>query len=61
MPSSDDSTLARSVSSRLTWHAQVPPTVHARVEDGCVWLEGNADWRFQSDAAERVVRQIHGF
>ena len=56
-----DTDLAHSVASTLTWDIQVPnDTVKARVENGWVTLEGEAEWQYQSNAAERAVRNLTG-
>ena len=56
-----DTDLAHAIVKMLEWDVQVPDIrVKARVEDGWVWLEGDVDWRFQSRAAERAVRNLTG-
>jgi len=56
-----DTDLAHSVVSALRWDVQVPDdSVIARVEDGWVTLEGELEWQYQINAAERVVRNLTG-
>jgi osmotically-inducible protein OsmY len=56
-----DTDLAHSVATTLTWDIQVPnETVKARVEGGWVTLEGSVEWQYQSNAAERAVRNLTG-
>jgi osmotically-inducible protein OsmY len=56
-----DSDIAHQVARALSWHSEVPgDQVKARVENGWVWLEGQVDWEFQRQAAERAVRYLAG-
>lgn len=56
-----DTDLAHSVASTLTWDIQVPnETVKARIEDGWVTLDGEVEWQYESNAAERAVRNLTG-
>ena len=56
-----DTDLAHAVASTLTWDVQVPnETMKARVEDGWVTLEGEVEWQYQCNAAERAVRNLTG-
>jgi osmotically-inducible protein OsmY len=56
-----DTEIAHAVVNALRWDTQVPDdTVTARVENGWITLEGDAIWKFQSDAAERAVRYLTG-
>jgi osmotically-inducible protein OsmY len=56
-----DTDLAHSVVSALRWDVQVPDdSVKARVEDGWVTLEGNLEWQYQINAAERAIRNLTG-
>lgn len=55
-----DSELAAAVHGALEWNVSVPDTVTARVQQGKVTLEGYAEWNYQRDAAERVVRYLTG-
>ena len=55
-----DTEIAHQVVNALTWDVEVPGTVKAKVEDGWVTLEGQVDWHFQRNAAERAVRYLTG-
>ena len=56
-----DSDIAHQVARALGWNSEVPTDqVKARVENGWVWLEGEVDWEFQRQAAERTVRYLAG-
>ena len=56
-----DTELAHAVVTALGWHCEIPAgTVKARVEQGWITLEGDVDWRYQRDAAERAVRYLVG-
>ncbi len=56
-----DTDLAHAVASTLTWDVQVPnETVKARIEDGWVTLDGEVEWQYQCNAAERAVRNLTG-
>jgi osmotically-inducible protein OsmY len=39
---------------------QVPDTIKVKVDHGWVTLQGVAEWQFQREEAERVVRSLHG-
>jgi osmotically-inducible protein OsmY len=64
LPSSSNRTdpdLARAVADALEWNVSVPKNrIKAKVEKGWVTLEGDVDWYFQKEAAERAVRTITG-
>jgi osmotically-inducible protein OsmY len=56
-----DTELAHQVVNALAWDVEVPPQkIKAKVEDGWVTLEGEVDWQFQRNSAERVVRYLIG-
>jgi osmotically-inducible protein OsmY len=56
-----DTELARQVVNALAWDIEVPhEKIKARVENGWVTLEGEVDWQFQRNAAERDVRYLTG-
>lgn len=56
-----DTDLAHQILNTLAWDIEVPhEKIKARVEDGWVTLEGEVDWQFQRNAAERVVRYLIG-
>jgi VCBS repeat-containing protein len=56
----DDEIAAAAVSS-LWWDATVPnDRVRVTVRDGWINLEGEVDWHYQREAAERAVRSLTG-
>jgi osmotically-inducible protein OsmY len=56
-----DTDIARAAADALDWNIAVPEgRIKARVENGWVTLEGDVDWNFQKEAAERAVRSIMG-
>jgi len=56
-----DTDIAHQVANALRWDIEVPDDrIKARVENGWVWLEGDADWQYQRMAAERAVRYLTG-
>ena len=64
LPSSSnrpDPEIARAAVDALTWNISVPrDRVQVRVEDGWVTLEGDVDYYYQREAAERAVRSLPG-
>lgn len=55
-----DVEIAATVESALRWDVLVPRSVIATVEGGAVALEGEVQWKFQREAAERLVRNLAG-
>ena len=56
-----DSDIARAAADALDWNIAVPKgRIKVTVEDGWVTLDGDVDWNFQKEAAERSVRSITG-
>ena len=56
-----DTDIAHMATSALKWDVEVPDdSVVVRVEQGWVWLEGEVEWRFQLEAAERAIRNLAG-
>lgn len=56
-----DTELAHAAVDALQWDVTVPnDNLKVRVEDGWITLEGNVEWRYQRDAAERAVRNLTG-
>jgi osmotically-inducible protein OsmY len=55
-----DTDLAHQVVNALSWDIEVPGTVKAKIEDGWVTLEGEVEWQYQRNAAERAVRYLTG-
>lgn len=63
MPSSavrSDADIARATMNHLEWNYSVPATVKVQVTDGSVTLTGTAEWQYQKEEAERVVRPLRG-
>jgi osmotically-inducible protein OsmY len=64
LPSSAEKTdaeIAAAAVKALEWDAFLPPDrVKLTVSKGFVTLEGNVDWQFQKQDAERVVRRLTG-
>jgi osmotically-inducible protein OsmY len=55
-----DSEIAVATQRVLASSLEVPGTVSARVENGWVILEGQTQWNYERDAAERAVSQLSG-
>jgi osmotically-inducible protein OsmY len=56
-----DADLAHDAVNALMWDTEVPDkTIKARVQDGWIWLVGEADWQYQRLAAQRAVENIAG-
>jgi osmotically-inducible protein OsmY len=56
-----DTEIAHAAATALDWNVEVPvPGVRATVQDGRIRLEGEVEWAYQRDAAERVVRYLTG-
>jgi osmotically-inducible protein OsmY len=56
-----DTDIARAIVNALAWDVQVPDTkIKSAVTNGWVRLEGEVEWRYQRDAADRVVRNLAG-
>jgi osmotically-inducible protein OsmY len=64
LPSSSerpDPDIARAIVDALKWNIAVPADrIKAKVDKGWVTLEGDVDWHFQREAAERSVRSLTG-
>jgi osmotically-inducible protein OsmY len=56
----DDTDIAASVAATLEWNVSVPHGVKATVQQGWVSIEGEVDWNFQRNEAERAVRDLLG-
>ena len=55
----DDSDIARAIAHILEWNVQIPEgKVHARVENGWVTLDGEADYAYQKREAEVDARHV---
>jgi osmotically-inducible protein OsmY len=55
-----DADIARVAMNHLEWNYSVPSTVKVQVTDGSVTLSGTAEWQYQKEEAERVVRPLRG-
>jgi len=55
-----DEDIALAASNHLTWNFQVPDTIKATVNKGWLTLTGAAEWHYQKEEAERVVRSLNG-
>jgi osmotically-inducible protein OsmY len=55
-----DEDIALAASNQLNWNLQVPDTIKITVSNGCVTLEGSAEWQYQKEEAARVVRSLRG-
>ena len=56
----NDSEIAAAMQSALRWDVFVPQSVTAKVHQGAVTLEGQVNWNFQREAAERAIRYLRG-
>jgi osmotically-inducible protein OsmY len=57
----DDNDIAAEVVNAFKWNWQIPSDkVKARVEKGWVTLEGELEWKHQSDAATSAVKDLLG-
>jgi osmotically-inducible protein OsmY len=56
-----DEDIARAAVNRLEWTITVPKDrIKVRVSKGWVTLEGQVDWQFQKNAAERAIHDLVG-
>jgi len=56
-----DPDIARATLDALTWNISVPhDRIKLKVDKGWVTLEGDVDWYYQKEAAERAVRHLTG-
>ncbi|PYP04145.1 MAG: ornithine aminotransferase [Gemmatimonadetes bacterium] len=56
-----DPDIARAALDALKWHVSVPnERIKVKVEKGWLTLEGDVDWYYQKEAAERAVRYLTG-
>ncbi len=57
----NDTDLAHHIVNAITWDIEVPSDrVKVKVDKGWVTLEGQVDWQYERNAAERAVRYITG-
>jgi len=55
-----DEDIASAASSHFSWNILVPKTIKLQVAKGYVTLSGTAEWQFQREEAERIVRSLNG-
>ena len=56
-----DPDIARAALAALKWNVMVPDDrIKVKVEKGWLTLEGDVDWNFQREEAERAVRNLTG-
>lgn len=56
-----DDEVAKRIVNTLKWNTSVPADkVHVTVSKGRVTLEGEVEWRYQADSAERAIRCLTG-
>jgi osmotically-inducible protein OsmY len=56
-----DDEIAKRVTRTFTWHTAIPEDrIRITVAQGRVTLEGDVEWRFQAEAAERAVGRLTG-
>ena len=64
LPSSStrpDPEIARAAVDALSWNISVPnDRIKVKVDKGWITLEGDVDWYYQKEAAERAVRYLTG-
>lgn len=59
--SRDDEDLANEILNAYQWTQEIPSDrVTVKVENGWITLEGDLQWNYQRDAAERLIRQLAG-
>jgi len=55
-----DTDIAAAATRALEWNTLVPDGVKVTVSQGWVTVEGQVEWQYQRDAAERAVRNLIG-
>lgn len=56
-----DDDIAKRIANSLKWNNSVPEDkIHATIAKGRVTLEGDVEWRYQADAATRVIARLTG-
>jgi osmotically-inducible protein OsmY len=56
-----DPDIARAALDALKWNVSVPADrVKVKVDNGWVTLEGDVDWHYQREAAEKAIRPLRG-
>jgi osmotically-inducible protein OsmY len=57
----DDSDIAQAIAHILEWNVRIPEgSVHARVDNGWVTLDGEVEHEYQRREVERMVRHVRG-
>jgi osmotically-inducible protein OsmY len=56
----EDDQIAAAAADRLTWDVSVPATVKVTVAKGWVTIDGQVEWYYQKEAANRAVRNLFG-
>lgn len=57
----DDTDIARAALDALRWHTLIPEDrIKVVVKSGWVSLEGEVDWQYQKESAERLVESLTG-
>lgn len=56
-----DTDIANAALMALKWNVSVPEDrIRLKVENGWIWMEGEVDWQFQSNAARKCVEGLVG-
>ncbi|WP_255245673.1 BON domain-containing protein [Sphingobium sp. D43FB] len=56
-----DEDIAHAAIDRLSWEVTIPrDAIKVEVEKGWITLTGEVAWHYQKDAAERMIRGLHG-
>jgi len=56
-----DTEIAKAALNALKWHSSVPnDTVMVKVENGWVYLSGEAKWAYQKDSAKNAIKDLTG-
>ena len=55
-----DEEIAKRALGVLRWDSTVPDSVHVKVADGWITLEGEVDWQYERNNAERGLRSLKG-
>ncbi len=57
----DDADLGNEILNAYQWTQEIPSDrVTVKVENGWITLEGDLQWNYQRDAAERLIRELSG-
>jgi osmotically-inducible protein OsmY len=56
-----DSEIEKAVLNALKWNTSIPEEkIKVKVKDGWVTLEGNVEWGFQKQSAEKAIEDLYG-